>query len=325
MANITIALDLGSVNTRIAINGKVVIDEPSIIVRMRKTEECIAIGKEALALEGRVHPSAEVIRPFIGGMIVNFSAFEAMLRTFLRKAGVRRRLFRHQEMVVSVPSESTEVEKMTICTIAKNCGVKDIRFLPFLGAALGSGLDINNATAHMTVDIGGSHTTAAVICLGGVVESRSVSIGCETLDSDVVEYFKKEHNVKIGRVTAENIRKNLSAVSFKEGGDAPIEIVAMNIDTLLPKTVKVSEWDIAEALNPGISKIAGAVAEVLDVIPPELYSDILEEGILLSGGGALQKGLADLLAEKFGLPFHIAEDPSTTIVRGAAKAAILIK
>ena len=318
-----LAVDLGTANTLIIHNGKVVVDEPSIIAVDIHTGKVVAIGKEAQKMHGKTHQDIKTIRPLKDGVIADFNAAEQMLRGMIKKVKTNGHLFSPSlKMVVCIPSGSTNVEIRTVRESAEQAGARDVYmiFEP-MAAALGAGLDVEAPEGSMIIDIGGGTTEIACISLGGIVCSESIDIAGDVFTEDIQKYIRQQYNVRIGERTAENIKISVGA-ALRELDNPPEDFVVTgpNMLTSLPTTLNVSYSEVAYALEKSLLKVDAAVMKVLEMIPPELYSDIMKNGIYLAGGGALIKGLDKRLQEKTNIPFIIAEDPLRAIVRGTSVA-----
>ena len=318
-----LAIDLGTANTLIVYNDEVVVDEPSVVAVNVQTGQLVELGRKAHAFIGRTNPNLRTIRPLKDGVIADFNATELMLRGMIRKIKTRSSLFSPSlKMVICIPSGSTNVEIRTVRESAEHAGGRDVYmiFEP-MAAALGAGLDVEAPEGHMIIDIGGGTTEIACISLGGIVCSESIDVAGDVFTEDIQKYIKQQYNVKIGERTAENIKMSVGA-ALRELDNPPEDFVVTgpNMLTSLPTTLNVSYSEIAYALEKSLLKVDAAVMKVLEMVPPELYSDIMKNGIYLAGGGALIKGLDKRLQDKTNIPFIIAEDPLRAIVRGTSIA-----
>ena len=318
-----LAIDLGTANTLIIYNGKVVVDEPSIIALELQTGKVKAIGTEAKKMDGRVNPNIKTIRPLKDGVIADFKATELMLRGLIKKVRTTNTMFSPSlRMVICIPSGSTNVEIRAVRDSAEHAGARDVYmiFEP-MAAALGAGLDVEAPEGNMVIDIGGGTSEIACISLGGIVCSESINVAGDVFTSDIQNYVRQQHNIRIGERTAEEIKHAIGA-AIPELEEEPEDFVLTgpNMLTALPQTVTLSYNEIAYALEKSLVKLDAALMTVLETMPPELYSDIVKNGIYLAGGGALIKGLDKRLSNKCGLPVHIAEDPLRAIVRGTSIA-----
>jgi rod shape-determining protein MreB len=318
-----LAIDLGTANTLIIYNGKVVVDEPSIIALELQTGKVKAIGTEAKKMDGRVNPNIKTIRPLKDGVIADFKATELMLRGLIKKVRTTSSMFSPSlRMVICIPSGSTNVEIRAVRDSAEHAGARDVYmiFEP-MAAALGAGLDVEAPEGNMVIDIGGGTSEIACISLGGIVCSESINVAGDVFTTDIQNYVRQQHNIRIGERTAEEIKHAIGA-AIPELDDEPEDFVltGLNMLTALPQTVTLSYNEIAYALEKSLVKLDAALMTVLETMPPELYADIVKNGIYLAGGGALIKGLDKRLSNKCGLPVHIAEDPLRAIARGTSIA-----
>ncbi len=317
-----LAIDLGTANTLIIQDGQVVVDEPSIVAINRKTGETIAVGTKAMQMHEKTHEDIKTIRPLKDGVIADFQAAESMIEGFINMIGGRRRFFSHLKMVICIPSGITEVEKRAVFDSADHVDSKETYLIHEpMAAALGIGLDVEEPVGNMIIDIGGGTTEIAVIALAGIVADQSIRIAGDELNSDIISYMKRQHNILIGERTAEQIKIHVG--SALQELDNPPEDYAVNgrdLMTGIPKQIKVSYSEIAHAIDKSISKIEDAILKALETTPPELASDIYRTGLYLTGGGALLRGLDKRIAQKTKLPVHIAEDPLRAVVRGTGLA-----
>lgn len=321
--NQEIAIDLGTANTIIIYNDKIVVNEPSIVAIDRKTDKMIAIGEKARQMQGKTHENIKTIRPLRDGVIADFNAAEQMIRGMIKMINNKPRLFSPSlKMVVCIPSGSTEVEMRAVRDSSEHAGGRDVYMIyEPMAAALGIGIDVEAPEGNMIVDIGGGTTEIAVISLGGIVTNKSIRIAGDDLTADIQEYMRHQHNIKIGERTAEEIKINVgSALSELDEPPTDYRVQGPNQMTALPIEVPVSYQEIAHCLEKAISKIEIAVLGALEQTPPELYADIVNRGIYLAGGGALLRGLDKRLSEKLNIPFHIAEDPLRAVARGTGIA-----
>ena len=319
-----IAIDLGTANTIIIHNDKIVIDEPSIVALDRRTDKLIAVGKEAQQMQGKEHEGIRTVRPLRKGVIADFQAAELMIRGLVKKANAKSKWFSPSlRMVVGIPSGSTEVEIRAVRDSAEHANGQDVYmiFEP-MAAALGIGLDVQAAEGNMIVDIGGGSTEIAVISLGGIVSNNSIRIAGDDLTADIQEYMYRQHNVRVGERMAERIKIAVGAALTDLGDDAPEDYIVCgpNRITALPMEVPVNYQEIAHCLEKSIAKIETAILSALENTPPELYADIVKNGIYLAGGGALLRGLDKRLTDKINIPFHIAEDPLLSVAKGTGVA-----
>ena len=318
-----IAIDLGTANTIIIHNDKIVIDEPSIVALDKRTDKMIAVGKEAQQMHGRENPGIRTVRPLRQGVIADFNAAELMIRGLIKKASSKSNWFSPSlRMVVGIPSGSTEVEIRAVRDSAEHAGGRDV-FLLYepMAAALGIGLDLQAPEGNMIVDIGGGTTEIAVISLGGIVSNKSIQIAGDDLTDDIMNHMKRAHNVKVGERTAELIKMSVgSALTELDNPPEDYIVHGPNQMTALPMEVPVSYQEICHCIEKSISKIEAAVLSALEDTPPELYSDIVRNGVYLAGGGALLRGLDKRLTSKIGIQFHVAEDPLLAVAKGTGVA-----
>lgn len=313
-----VAIDLGTANTLIWMKGKgIVLNEPSIVAFGRTSKNIIAIGKEAQAMVGKTHRDINIIRPLRDGVIADFEIAEGMLRALIRRVSPTWQPARR--VVVCVPSGITEVEKRAVRDSCEHAGAKEVHLIsePMAGA-IGIGLNVQESIGNMIVDIGGGTTEIAVISLSGIVADESIRIAGDEMTEAILQYFKKTHNILIGERTAESIKCEVgSAVELEE--EIVIEVKGRDLVAGIPKMIQVSSADIRVALSDSVEAIVAAVLNLLERTPPELSADILDRGIMLTGGGALLKGLDEKLRRETSLPVHIANDPLTAVVRGTGK------
>lgn len=318
-----LAIDLGTANTIIIYNDKIVVDEPSIVATDRKTGKLIAIGKEARQMQGKTHENILTVRPLRDGVIADFNAAEQMIRGMIKLINKRSRLFTPAlRIVVCIPSGSTEVEIRAVRDSAEQADGRDVYMIyEPMAAALGIGLNVEESQGHMVIDIGGGTTEIAVISLGGIVCNKSERIAGDTFTADIQTYMRSQHNIKIGERTAEDIKITVgAALADLETPPEDYLVHGPNLMTSLPIEVPVSYQEIAHCLEKSLNKIETAVLNVLEMTPPELYADIVKSGIYLTGGGALLRGLDKRLSDKIKIPFIVAEDPLHAVARGTGIA-----
>ncbi|MBK7808215.1 MAG: rod shape-determining protein [Saprospiraceae bacterium] len=317
-----LAVDLGTANTLIIQNDKVVVDEPSIVAINRNTGEVIAVGNKAMQMHEKTHDNIKTIRPLKDGVIADFQAAEALIQGLINMIGEKRRFFTHLKMVICIPSGITEVEKRAVFDSADHVDSKETYLIHEpMAAALGIGLDVEEPIGNMVIDIGGGTTEIAVIALSGIVTDQSIRIAGDEFTNDIIDYMKRKHNILIGERTAEQIKINVGA-AIADLTDAPPKYAVNGRDMLtgIPKQVFTTHVEIAEAIDKSIAKIEEAVLKALEDTPPELSSDIYKTGIYLTGGGALLRGLDKRMAAKTKLKVHIADDPLRAVVRGTGLA-----
>ena len=317
-----LAIDLGTANTLIIQDGKVVVDEPSIIAINRLTKETIAVGTKAMQMHEKTHEDIKTIRPLKDGVIADFQAAENMIQGMIKMIGTKRRMFSHLKMVICIPSGITEVEKRAVFDSADHVDSKETYLIyEPMAAALGIGLDVEEPNGNMVIDIGGGTTEIAVIALSGIVCDQSIRIAGDEFTNDIVAFMRRHHNILIGERTAEQIKINVgSAMPELENPPEPCAVNGHDLMTGIPKQIIVTYKEIAQAIDKSISKIEEAVLKALEMTPPELASDIYKTGLYLTGGGALLRGLAIRISQKTKLPVHVAEDPLRAVVRGTGLA-----
>ena len=318
-----IAMDLGTANTIIIYNGKIVVDEPSVVALDRRTDKVLAVGEKARQMHGKTHENIRTIRPLRDGVIADFYAAEQMIRGMIKMINPKSRWFTPSlRMVVCIPSGSTEVELRAVRDSAEHAGGRDVYMIyEPMAAAIGIGIDVEAPEGNMIVDIGGGTTEIAVISLGGIVSNKSIRIAGDDLTADIMEYMRRQHNVKVGERTAEMIKINVgSSLTSLENPPEDYIVHGPNQMTALPMEVPVSYQEIAHCLEKSISKMEAAILSALEQTPPELYADIVHNGIYLAGGGAHMRGLDKRLTDKIGIPFHVAEDPLHAVAKGTGVA-----
>lgn len=315
-----LAIDLGTANTVIFQNDKIVLDEPSIVAIDIVTGKPIALGQKAKTMQGKENPKIKTVRPLKDGVIADFDAAEMMIRGFIKQINsTRKSLFQPNiKMVVGIPSGSTEVEKRAVRDSSEHAGGRDLYLIyEPMAAAVGIGLDVQAARGNMIVDIGGGTTEIAVISLGGIVVQDSIKVAGDVLTGDIMQFMRQQHNIKVGEGTAEQIKIRVGSVLTKlEEEPEPMKVNGPNLMTAHPVEATVTYQEIATCLDKSIARIETGILHVLEQTPPELYSDIVEGGIYLSGGGALLRGLAKRLSDKVNIQFHVAEDPLRAVARG---------
>jgi rod shape-determining protein MreB len=318
-----IAIDLGTANTIIIHNDKVVVNEPSIVAIEQSTGKLIAIGEKARQMHGKTHENIKTIRPLRDGVIADFNAAELMIRGMIKMINKKQRLFTPSlRMVVSIPSGSTEVEVRAVRDSSEHAGGRDVYMIyEPMAAAIGIGIDVEAPEGNMVVDIGGGTTEIAVIALGGIVCNESIRIAGDGFTTDIQTYMRHQHNIKIGERTAEDIKINVgSSLPDLENPPADYIVRGPNLMTAMPIEIPVSYQEIAHCLDKSISKIETAILAVLEQTPPELYADIVKNGIWLAGGGTLLRGIDKRFTDKINITFHIAEDPMQAVARGSGIA-----
>lgn len=321
-----IGIDLGTASVLVYIKGKgIVLNEPSVVAIDKLSNKIIAVGEEARRMLGRTPGNIVALRPMREGVIADYDTTERMLRHFIEKACGRRFLFKPRVMVC-IPSGVTGVEERAVREAAIAAGARQAYLMEEpLAAALGAGMDISDACGSMIVDIGGGTTDVAVISLGGIVISKSLRVGGDKFDEALVRYIRREYNLMIGERTAEELKINIGTVYPKKlTTPKEMDIRGRDLVSGLPKTITVTAEETAIAVAEPVEAVVGAVKEVLEKTPPELAADIVNKGIVLTGGGALLNGLDTLLMEETNLPIHIAEDPISCVAAGTGKALTMI-
>ncbi|MCH5218980.1 MAG: rod shape-determining protein [Muribaculaceae bacterium] len=318
-----IAIDLGTANTIIIHNNKIVIDEPSIVALDKRTDKLIALGAEAQMMEGKEPDGIRTIRPLRQGVIADFNAAELMIRGFVKKASSKKKWFTPSlRMVIGIPSGASEVEIRAVRDSADHAGGRDVCmiFEP-MAAALGIGLDVEAPEGNMIVDIGGGTTEIAVISLGGIVSNKSIKIAGNDLTEDILNHMRRAHNVRVGTRTAEQIKIHVgAAITNLDNPPEDFIVRGPNQMTALPMEIPVSYQEVCHCIDKTINKIETSVLEALEQTPPELYADIVKNGIWLAGGGALIRGLDKRLTDKIGIQFHVAENPLLAVAKGTGEA-----
>lgn len=317
--NQELAIDLGTANTIIIENDKIVVDEPSIVAIDQTTKKLVAIGETARQMHGKTHQNIRTIRPLRDGVIADFNAAEQMIRGMIRMINPKNRFFTPSlRMVVSIPSGSTEVEIRAVRDSSEHAGGRDVYMVyEPMAAAIGIGLDVVAPEGNMVVDIGGGTTEIAVIALGGIVCNESIRIAGDGFTADIQAYMRHQHNIKVGERTAEDIKIFVgAALPDIDNPPADYTVRGPNMMTALPIEIPVSYQEIAHCLDKSLTKVESAVLSVLEQTPPELYADIVQKGIYLAGGGALLRGLAKRLSDKISITFHVAENPLHAVARG---------
>ncbi len=318
-----IAIDLGTANTLIIHNDQVVVDEPSIVAVDRTTNKIIAVGKRAMMMDGKVHENLKTIRPLKDGVIADFNAAEGMIREMIKLIYPKKPLFAPSwRMVICIPSSITEVEKRAVRDSAEQAGANEVYMIHEpMAAALGIGIDVEEPTGNMVIDIGGGTTGISIISLSGIVCDESIRIAGDEFTADIIEAMRRYHSLLIGERTAEQIKIQVGS-ALKELDNPPDDVAVNGRDlvTGIPKQIMVSYQEVADALDKSVFKIEEAVLKALEKTPPELAADIFRRGLYLTGGGALLRGLDKRIAHKIKLPVHVADDPLRSVVRGTGMA-----
>ncbi len=319
-----LSMDLGTANTIIMHNDKIVVNEPSIVALDNRTDKMVAVGNQAKMMYEKTNKDIRVVRPLRNGVIADFDACEQMMRGLIGMVDTGRRLFSPSlKMVIGVPSGSTEVELRAVRDSAEHAGGHEV-YMVFepMAAAIGIGIDVLAPEGNMIVDIGGGTTEIAVISLGGLVSNNSVKVAGDDFTADIQEYMGRQHNVKVSERMAERIKISVGAALTDLGDEAPEDYIVNgpNKITALPMSIPVCYQEIAHCLDRSIAKIESAVLNALENTPPELYADILKNGIFLSGGGSMLRGINKRLADKIGIEFHVADEPLLSVAKGTGVA-----
>lgn len=314
-------IDLGTANTLVHIKGKgIVLREPSVVAIKSDTGDVLAVGDEAKRMIGRTPGSIVAIRPMKDGVIADFDVTQAMLKYFIRKA-MNTKSFVRPRVVVGVPSGVTEVEKRAVIDAAQQAGAREAYLIEEpMAAAIGAGLPVEEATGSMVVDIGGGTTEIAVISLGGIVTSCSIRIGGDEMDSSIIQYIKREYNLLIGERTAEEIKINIGTAIVNPNQDKSMDIRGRDLVSGLPKTVRIKSSEVCEALSEPVHKIVDAVKGTLEKTPPELAADVMDHGIMMTGGGSLLNSLDKLLSHETGMPVLVSEDALSCVGEGTGRS-----
>ena len=317
-----VGIDLGTANTLVTVRNRgIVISEPSVVAMDTRTKRVLAIGAEAKRMVGRTPANIVAIRPLRDGVISDFDVTEQMIRYFINKVHDRYARIPRPRVLVGIPSGVTEVEKRAVRDATVNAGARWSRLIEEpMAAAIGAGLPVSEPSGSLIVDIGGGTTEVAVISLGGIVVSRSIRIGGDEMDTDIVSFARREYNLLMGERTAEEIKIAVgSAHPDDKGDERTVTFRGRDLLTGLPRSVEVGGDQIREALEPSVAEIIDAIKETIEETPPELVADIMDQGIVLAGGGALLSGLDRRVAEATQMPVHIADDPLTCVVRGTGR------
>ena len=314
-----VAIDLGTANTLVYLRGKgIVLNEPSVVAVDRTTGKVIAVGKEAKSMLGRTPDEIVAVRPLKDGVIADFEKTEDLLREFIQKA-LRRRTWVRPRIIICVPSGITEVEKRAVQDSAQHAGAREVLLVPEpIAAAIGVGLPVGKPSGNMIIDIGGGTTEIAVMALNSIVNQQSIRVGGDEMDEAIVQYVKKAYNLLIGEQTAEQIKIKIGS-AFRLEQEEEMEIKGRDLVAGIPKTMKISSVEVREALSEPLQQIVDALMQSLEKTPPELASDIVDRGIVMTGGGSLLRGIDMLLREATNLPITVAEDPLSCVVLGTGK------
>ena len=315
-------IDLGTANTLVHVKGKgIVLREPSVVAIKSDNGEVLAVGEEAKRMIGRTPGSIIAIRPMKDGVIADFDVTQAMLKYFIRKAMNSKSSMVRPRVVVGVPSGVTEVDKRAVIDAAQQAGAREAYLIEEpMAAAIGAGLPVEEATGSMVVDIGGGTTEIAVISLGGIVTSCSIRIGGDEMDSSIIQHIKREYNLMIGERTAEDIKINIGSAIVSSTGDKTMDIRGRDLVSGLPKTLTIHASEIREALSEPIFKIIDAVKSTLEKTPPELAADVMDHGIVMTGGGSLLTNLDKLLSHETGMPVLVSEDALSCVGEGTGRS-----
>lgn len=318
-----LAIDLGTANTLVYVKDQgIVVAEPSIVAiryQSRHEKKILAVGEAAKAMLGRAPENVEVIRPMKDGVIADFAVTEAMLKYFMQKAFQRKALLRPR-VVICVPYGVTDVERRAVRESAASAGARQVYLIDEpMAAAIGAGLPVTGPTGHMVVDIGGGTTEVAVLSLSGIVYSRSVRVAGDKMDEAIVNYFKRKYNLLIGDGTAEQVKKKIGRAISQENDVDSMEIRGRHLVAGVPKTITINCEEVREAIQEPLKIIIDGIKTALERMPPELAADIVDRGIVLTGGGALLRDLDLLIRDETGLPVVIAEDPLNCVVEGSGQ------
>lgn len=312
-----IGIDLGTANTLVYVEGKgIVINEPSVVAVNQKTGQVVAVGASAKEMLGKTPGHVIAVRPIVDGVISDFEVTEEMMSYLIHKAEGDKKKLLGPRVVVGVPSGVTNVERRAVRDATINAGAREVHIIEEpMAAAIGIGLPIHDPVGNMIVDVGGGTTDIAVISLGGIVHSKNLKIAGDRLNNDIINFLRSELKILIGERTAEDIKIGIGSVSQ---GDVPLELAVRGRDLItgLPREVIITEADVREAIATSIDTLIETIKEVIEITPPEVISDIMHRGVHLVGGGALLRGIKDILEEVLKVPVHIGEDPLTAVVRG---------
>ncbi|MCZ6766968.1 MAG: rod shape-determining protein [bacterium] len=314
-----VAVDLGTANSLVFVKGEgIVLNEPSVVAVNQSTRKVYAVGREAKSMLGKTPDHISAIRPLKDGVIADFEITEIMLREFIRRSQ-KKKLFIRPRIVIAVPSGITEVEKRAVRDSAENAGAREVYLIAEpIAAAIGVGLPVDKPAGNMVIDIGGGTTEIAVIALDGIVSDSSIRVGGDEMDDAIVQHVKKTYNLLIGDQTAEMIKMKIGT-AFRLDKEMEMEIKGRDLVAGIPKTLRLTSEEVREALSEPISAIVDALKLALEQTPPELAADIVDRGIVMTGGGSLLKGLDKLLKEETNLPINLVDDPLLCVVLGAGK------
>ena len=312
-------IDLGTANTLVCVKGQgIVLREPSVVAIDKESHNVIAIGVEAKKMLGKTPANIVAVRPLRNGVIADFEVTEQMIRYFIKKVHNRRSLL-HPRIVIGIPSGITEVERRAVRESAEQAGAREVYLIEEpMAAAIGANLPINEPFGNMIVDIGGGTTEVAVICLGGMVVSRSLDVAGDEMDEAIVQYFRRKYNLLIGDMTAEDVKIRIGSV-FPTFEEQSMEVKGRDQVTGLPKTITITSEEVRQSLAEPMKLIIEIIKETLEETPAELSADLVDRGIVLAGGGALLRGISDLISQETELPVNIAPEPLTCVAMGAGK------
>jgi rod shape-determining protein MreB len=317
-----IGIDLGTANTLVHVRDRgIVISEPSVVAIEARTKRVLAIGAEAKRMLGRTPANIIAVRPLRDGVISDFDVTEQMIKYFVRKVHDRVGMIPRPRMLIGIPSGVTEVEKRAVRDAALNAGARWARLIEEpMAAAIGAGLPVGEPTGSLIVDIGGGTTEVAVISLGGIVVSRSLRIGGDELDQDIISYARREYNLLLGERTAEDIKIAIASAYPGDYDEQRVTLRGRDLLTGLPRAVEITAEQVREAIEVSVQQIVDTIKDTIEETPPELVADIMDQGIVLAGGGALLQGLDRRVSEATQMPVHVADDPLTCVARGTGKA-----
>lgn len=314
-----IGIDLGTANTLVYVKGRgIVINEPSMVALNSKTGQVVAVGKMAKDMLGRTPTHIEAVQPVVDGVISDFEITEEMLSYLINKAGKGQMRLLGPRVVVGVPSGITNVEVRAVEDAARNAGAREVHIVEEpMAAAVGIKLPVKDPSGSMVVDIGGGTTDIGIVSLGGLVNARNICVAGDTFNDDIINYVRGEFKILIGKKSAEDVKILASAV-LEQDESLEANVRGRDLVTGLPREVIITDSDIREAINASVSRLVDSVKDVLETTPPEVISDIMKRGVYLTGGGALIRGLAELLSDELGVPVRVADEPLTAVVRGTS-------